>query len=126
MVILIILFGGTISNNIYDFIKYGWTFSKIDTGLITFSRTDIDQSFNSVIGEEMKVSTTKYGGILDITSDTESVDINKTYQDIEKLRYTKIEFDSVTYSNNLSISTYDNRSNLTQRTSSTEHTPICF
>lgn len=119
-------FGSTISNNIYDFIKYGWTFSKIDTGSITFSRTDIDQSFNSVIGEEMKVSTTKYGGILDITSDTESVDINKTYQDIEKLRYTKIEFDLVTYSNNLSISTYDNRSNLTQRTSSTEHTPYVF
>ena len=108
-------FGDT-SSSINDFTKYGWTFSKIEIGTnigsITFSRTDIDQSFG-IIGEEMKVSTTKYGGILDITNDTESVDVNKTYQEIEKLRYTKVEFDLITFSNELSIQ-------------SKSHTPYVF
>jgi hypothetical protein len=82
------------------FIKYGWTFSRWNNSSLTFSRTT-DLGIQSIIGEELKVQAISSGGILDITPLSDIYVENKLEEEIKKLRYTKIEFDLVTYSNNI-------------------------
>jgi len=84
-----------------EFIKDGWTFSRWDVSSLTFSRptyTGID----SITGEELLVQAVASGGILDVTAFSENDILNKTYEEVQKFRYTKVEFDLVTYSNFLS------------------------
>jgi hypothetical protein len=83
------------------FIKDGWTFSRWDVGSLTFSRptyTGVD----STTGEELLVQAVSSGGILDVTPFSENDILNKTYEEVQRLRYTKVEFDLVTYSNIIS------------------------
>ncbi len=77
------------------FIKYGWTFSKFGTYSVTFSRTDSTSTY----GEELKVQVVDMGGILDITPVPDIEVANRTEEDIQKSRYTKVEFDLL-YSSN--------------------------
>lgn len=78
----------------------GWTFSKVSTSMntITFSRTAPIEEDGSIIGEELQVETRGSGGILDITNSTDTFITNKTYEEVQKLRYTKVEFDLITFS----------------------------
>jgi hypothetical protein len=87
------------------FIKYGWTFSRWDSSALTFSRTT-DLGIQSIIGEELKVQAISSGGILDITPLSDIYVENKLEEEVKKLRYTKIEFDLVTYSNNIAKNSY--------------------
>lgn len=87
------------------FIKYGWTFSKFDSSSLTFSRTR-DLGIQSIMGEELKVQAVSSGGILDITPLSDIYVENKLEEEVKKLRYTKIEFDLVTYSNNIAENGY--------------------
>ena len=87
------------------FIKYGWTFSRWDSSALTFSRTT-DLGLQSIIGEELKVQAISSGGILDITPLSDIYVENKLEEEVKKLRYTKIEFDLVTYSNNIAQNAY--------------------
>ena len=87
------------------FIKYGWTFSRWDSSALTFSRTT-DLGIQSIIGEELKVQAISSGGILDITPLSDIYVENKLEEEVKKLRYTKIEFDLVTYSNNIAQNAY--------------------
>jgi hypothetical protein len=86
------------------FIKYGWTFSRWDNSALTFSRTT-DLGIQSITGEELKVQAISNGGILDITPLSDIYVENKLEEEVRKLRYTKIEFDLVTYSNNIATQT---------------------
>ena len=97
---------GTSSTNVDSellFTQYGWTFSRWDKSSLTFSSTEeIAQAESTIIGEELKVKAIGGGGILDITPFSNFDILNKTYQEIEKFRYTKIEFDLITFSDILS------------------------
>jgi hypothetical protein len=88
-----------------EFIKYGWTFSRWNVSSLTFSRTR-DLGIQSIIGEELKVQAISSGGILDITPLSDIYVENKLEEEVKKLRYTKIEFDLVTYSNNIAEDGY--------------------
>ena len=88
-----------------EFIKYGWTFSRWDNSSLTFSRTT-DLGIQSIIGEELKVEAIANGGILDVTPLSDIYVENKLEEEVKKLRYTKIEFDLVTYSNNIAQDGY--------------------
>ena len=80
-----------------EFIRDGWTFSRWDVSSLTFSRptyTGID----SVTGEELLVKALGNGGVLDVTAFSENEVLNKTYEDVQRFRYTKVEFDLVTFS----------------------------
>jgi hypothetical protein len=90
-------FGGTSSDE-KSFINQGWTFSKSFVGGLTFSRTE-DTGIYPLIGEELIVKSIGNGGILDVTPTSEVPVINKSYEIIQKNRYTKVDFDLVTYSN---------------------------
>jgi hypothetical protein len=90
-------FGGTSSDE-KSFINQGWTFSKSFVGGLTFSRTE-DTGIYPLIGEELIVKSIGNGGILDVTPTSELPVINKSYEIIQKNRYTKVDFDLVTYSN---------------------------
>ena len=84
-----------------EFIKDGWTFSRWDVSSLTFSRptyTGID----SITGEELLVKAVASGGILDVTAFSDNDILNKTYEEIQRFRYTKVEFDLVTFSNIIS------------------------
>jgi len=84
-----------------EFIKDGWTFSRWDGSSLTFSRptyTGID----SITGEELLVKAIGSGGVLDVTAFSSNDVLNKTYEDVQRFRYTKIEFDLVTFSNIIS------------------------
>jgi hypothetical protein len=85
------------------FIKDGWTFSNDSSnyGGLTFSTTNPNES-NEILGEELKIEAFGKGGILDITPFSNNEVLNKTNEEIQKFRYTKVEFDLITYSNNLS------------------------
>ena len=85
------------------FIKDGWTFSNDSSsyGGLTFSTTNPNES-NEILGEELKIEAFGKGGILDITPFSDNEVLNKTNEEIQKFRYTKVEFDLITYSNNLS------------------------
>lgn len=95
-------FGNAFADGSIDktiFLKYGWTYSSQTPTSITFSR--IQPASNSSLKEYLKVEAFRSGGILDITP-TSGVDIpNRTYGEIERLRYTKIEYDLITYSTNI-------------------------
>jgi hypothetical protein len=88
-----------------EFIKYGWTFSRWNVSSLTFSRTR-DLGIQSIIGEELKVEAIANGGILDVTPLSDIYVENKLEEEVKKLRYTKIEFDLVTYSNNIAQDGY--------------------
>ena len=84
-----------------EFIKDGWTFSRWDVSSLTFSRptyTGVD----SVTGEELLVQAVASGGVLDITPFSDNDVLNKTYEEVQRFRYTKIEFDLITFSNIIS------------------------
>jgi hypothetical protein len=83
------------------FIKDGWTFSRWDVSSLTFSRTT-GIGFESLSGEELRVQAISSGGILDITPFSDNEVLNKTYEEVQRLRYTKVEFDLITFSNILS------------------------
>lgn len=92
---------GNFENYFYDnsdFIDMGWSYSIYNNGSLTFSRTD-DNGIPGILGEELNVKATGLGGVLDINTSYNGTDIlNKTYGEIQKSRYTKIEFDVITYS----------------------------
>jgi hypothetical protein len=79
------------------FISYGWTYSRQNVASLTFSRT-VDTGTLPITGEELKVQAIGSGGILDITP-TEGI-LNRSTDKLEKLRYTKVSFDAVTFSSN--------------------------
>jgi hypothetical protein len=84
-----------------EFIRDGWTFSRWDVSSLTFSRptyTGID----SITGEELLVQAVGSGGILDVTAFSDNDILNKTYENVQKFRYTKVEFDLITFSNIIS------------------------
>jgi hypothetical protein len=84
-----------------EFIKDGWTFSRWDVSSLTFSRPTYS-GVDSTTGEELLVQAVRGGGILDVTPFSENDILNKTYEEVQRLRYTKVEFDLVTYSNIIS------------------------
>lgn len=77
------------------FIDYGWTYSI--SGSLTFSRT-VDSGIDPIIGEELSIEAIGSGGVLDFY--IKDGIINRTNVDVEKLRYTMVEFDLLTYSVN--------------------------
>lgn len=86
------------NSNAQTFLDQGWTYSWSSPVSITFSRTtDIGQQL--ITGKELKVEAIGSGGILDIQNPTFNVN-NRLNSEIEKNRYTIIEFDLVTYSVN--------------------------
>lgn len=89
-------FGGTSSST--AFLNQGWTFSRVSVSSLTFSRTE-DTGVYPLIGEELKVQSIGNGGILDITPSSSTPILNKSYEIIQKNRYTKVDFDLVTHSN---------------------------
>lgn len=98
-------FGATFSDGTLDrtsFLKYGWTYSGQTPTSITFSR--VQPSLSPSLSEQLRVQAFRTGGILDITP-TSEIDVpNRTYGDVQKLRYTKVEYDLATYSNNIAES----------------------
>ena len=100
--------GGTASLSVDaepTFIKEGWTFSRWDASSLTFSRTESEDGSELILGEELKIQAIRRGGILDITSFTENDVLNKTYEEIQRFRYTKIDFDLITFSSFISNTT---------------------
>jgi hypothetical protein len=89
-------FGGSLGDE--EILKYGWTFSRTSTNSLLLKRTVEDEESSEQIGEELEVTSIRDGGILDITNDTEFDIPNKTYENIESLRYTMAEFNLGTYS----------------------------
>ncbi len=89
------------------FLNKGWTYSEEFKGSITFSRTE-DLGLEGLTGQELKITTFNKGGILDIVPDTVEEILNRTNEQIERNRYTKIEFDLITYSNVISDSANGN------------------
>jgi hypothetical protein len=86
------------NSNAQTFLDQGWTYSWLNTTSVTFSRTtDIGQQL--ITGKELKVEAIGSGGILDIQNPTINVN-NRLNSEIEKNRYTVVEFDLVTYSVN--------------------------
>lgn len=79
------------------FISYGWTYSRQNIASLTFSRT-VDVGILPQTGEELKVEAIGPGGVLDITP-TEGI-LNRSTDNLEKLRYTKVSFDALTFSSN--------------------------
>lgn len=80
-----------------SFLNQGWTFSRVSDISLLFSRTDTI-NIGELNGEELRVQSIGYGGILDISQYTSEDVLNRTYDDIQKNRYTKVEFDVITYS----------------------------
>mgnify|MGYP000276002034 CR=1 FL=1 len=79
------------------FISYGWTYSRKNTASLTFSRT-VDVGVLPITGEELRVEAIGDGGVLDITP-TEGI-LNRSTDNLEKFRYTKVSFDTLTFSSN--------------------------
>ncbi len=80
------------------FLDKGWTYS----GYVTFSRTE-DLGIEGLSGEELRVQAALSGGVLNITPDSNEEILNRTNERIERNRYTKIEFDLITFSNDISV-----------------------
>ena len=85
-------FGATGPDSVL-FLDQGWTYSISQS--LTFSRT-IDTGVETIIGEELKVDAVGSGGVLNTTT-TDGI-LNRTNENIEKGRYTVVEFDLITYS----------------------------
>ena len=79
------------------FISYGWTYSRQSPASLTFSRT-VDNGIPPITGEELRVQAIGSGGVLDITP-TEGI-LNRSTDNLEKFRYTKVSFDALTFSSN--------------------------
>lgn len=76
------------------FLDQGWTFSVANGASMSFSRTDqfsdnIDES-----GEELVIESSKGGGILDIKKPKNNIK-KRAVREIEKDRYTMVEFDVI-------------------------------
>ena len=82
------------------FLEQGWTYSNIQNdilpGSITFSTTK-DLENGDIVGKELKITAWGRGGVLDVTTSQNNIE-NKTNADIERGRYTIIEFDLLTHS----------------------------
>ena len=102
-------FGGTFSDAESTFVKKGWTFSRSNISSLTFSRTTPADNDGSITGEELKIEARNSGGILDITPFSDDYISNRTYEEVQKLRYTKVEFDVITFSG--AITTYNSNYN---------------
>jgi hypothetical protein len=102
-------FGGTFSDAESTFIKEGWTFSRTNISSLTFSRTTPADNEPLITGEELIVQARNSGGILDITPFSDEYIANRTYEEVQKLRYTKVEFDLITFSG--PITTYGSNYN---------------
>jgi hypothetical protein len=87
---------GTSSEDTQLFIDQGWTFSNYNLDSIKFSRTD-DDGTKDITGEELKVEAILKGGVLDISQPSFNVD-SRNLENLEKNRYTVVEFDLVTHS----------------------------
>lgn len=95
------------NSNAQTFLDQGWTYSWTNAVSVTFSRTtDIGQLL--ITGKELQIDAIGSGGILDIQNPTINVN-NRLNSEIEKNRYTVIEFDLVTYSVN--TTEYENTQN---------------
>lgn len=84
----------TTTDGTKSFIEQGWTYSNIDTGSVTFSRTVGDEyvDIEDFKGEELKVVATGKGGVLNLI--TPIIDVNnRSETDIEKMRYSMVMFD---------------------------------
>lgn len=93
------------SSNSQTFLDQGWTYSF--TTSVTFSRTtDVGQAL--ITGKELRVESIGSGGILDLQTPTIEV-TNRLVTEIERNRYTAIEFDLVTYS--VSSTEFENTQN---------------
>jgi len=89
---------GSIPSIIIDddlFIKQGWTYSKING--FTISRT-VDAGIENIKGKELKIEAQYEGGVIDFHNIIESNILNRTNSEVEKFRYTMVEFDLITYS----------------------------
>lgn len=75
-------------------IEQGWTYSKLSG--FTLSRT-VDSGIDPIVGEELKVESLGAGGVLDFDNIGVGI-VNRTVGDVEKYRYSMVEFDLVTYS----------------------------
>lgn len=84
------------SSQSQTFLDQGWTYSWSNGSSITFSRT-VDSGQDLITGKELKVEAYKSGGILDLSIPNVNVN-NRDNSEIEKSRYTAIEFDMLTYS----------------------------
>jgi len=102
-------FGGTFSDAESTFLKEGWTFSRTNISSLTFSRTTPADNEPLITGEELIVQARNSGGILDITPFSDDYIANRTYEEVQKLRYTKVEFDVITFSG--PITTYGDNYN---------------
>lgn len=78
------------------FLDKGWTYAVESSSYATFSRT-VPTNVSAIQGEELKVTTNKKGAYLDIAPPASRV-FNRTLDEIEKNRYTVVEFDLITYS----------------------------
>ncbi len=78
------------------FIEKGWTYS----GSVTFSRTE-DLGIPGLSGEELRVQSLRSGGVLNIIPNPTEEILNRTTERIERNRYTKVEFDLVTFSSSI-------------------------
>lgn len=84
-----------------NFLRQGWTYSSLDPTFINFSRVSPDTDTDNG-GDLLKVKSVSNGGILDIIPNPVDDIDNRSNEEIQKLRYTKIEFDLVTFSSNIS------------------------
>lgn len=91
-------FGGTFSDAESTFVREGWTFSRTNISSLTFSRTTPADNDPLITGEELIAQARNSGGILDITPFSDEYIANRTYEEVQKLRYTKVEFDLITFS----------------------------
>ncbi len=91
-------FFGSTGSNLQLFLDQGWTFSSFGPSSITFSRT-LGTENTLVEGKELKVDAYSKGGILDLSTPNIIVN-NRTDEEIQKNRYSYVEFDLITYSVN--------------------------
>lgn len=84
-----------------NFINQGWTYSYISSTFIDFQRVSENTDSDNV-DNLLKVTSISNGGILDITPNPVFDVNNRTNEQIQKLRYTKVEFDLVTFSSVIS------------------------
>jgi hypothetical protein len=87
---------GASGSELQLFLDQGWTFSSVGPNTITFSRT-IGNENTLVEGKELLVDAISGGGILDLNSPNIIIN-NREDSEIEKNRYTVVEFDLLTYS----------------------------
>lgn len=97
------------TNDIQNFISQGWTFSATETIIedpddpeaqptiiknIKYQRT-VDEGIENIIGQELKITATASGGVLNIVNNNKIIIDNRETTEIEKNRYSKIEFELI-------------------------------